>query len=291
MKEKHNTCPLCGEAEVFHKRTLDYGSRLLVCGQCDLHFVSPFPSLGQKFYDQDYYRSWGMTNNELPEHVKHLKETNMRKHIQHILRFFTKGNVLEVGCAMGSFLKVAHEEGFNVTGIDLSLQACEIAQKEVPEAKVFHGALETVSFGSDRFDVVFMSDLVEHIPDPLPFWGKIHKLLKNNGIIYVVTPDPMHWSCAIAGSSWVHFKEEHLIFFTKNTMSWLGHKFDLNFIESKHIFKYTNFNYLFTQVRQFGPKPLASGISLVSRFLPEKIKGYLFPLPIGEGRYILQRLT
>ena len=146
MTEKKIICPLCGGVKNFCKRTLSYGPRLFACSQCDLHFVSPYPPLDQEFYDQNYYRSWGMTNNVLPEHVKFLKEKNMQKHVKYISKFIAKGNVLEVGCAMGSFLKVAHEEGFNVTGVDLSLQACEIAKKDVPGAKVLQGTLKTVKF-------------------------------------------------------------------------------------------------------------------------------------------------
>ena len=74
MTKKKFICPLCGGVENVCKRTLSYGPRLFTCSQCDLHFVSPFPPLDQEFYDQNYYRSWGMTNNVLPEHVKFLKE-------------------------------------------------------------------------------------------------------------------------------------------------------------------------------------------------------------------------
>jgi 2-polyprenyl-3-methyl-5-hydroxy-6-metoxy-1,4-benzoquinol methylase len=289
MEEKKNICPLCGGTENIFRRTLGYGPRLLACSQCDLHFVSPFPSLDEKFYDQNYFSSWGMTGKVLPDHVKRLKETNMRKHLNHIKKFAPKGNMLEVGCAMGSFLKVAHEEGYNVTGVDLSLQACEIASKEVLGAKVFQGTLEAVSLTPESFDVIFMSDLVEHVPEPKRFWEEIVKLLKNNGIIYLVTPDPRHWSCVLTGSSWVHFKEEHLIFFPRNTVNWVCHKFGLNFIEFSHIVKYTNLAYFSAQTKQFGPKALAFGISMLSSFLPRKWGETLFPLPLGEARYILRK--
>ena len=291
MNDKNIACPLCGATVNLYKRTLNYGLRLLICPQCDLHFISPFPPIAQEFYDQNYYRSWGMINDVLPEHVKLLKEKNMRKHVKHIAKFISKGDVLEVGCALGSFLKVAHEEGFDVTGVDLSVQACEIAKKENPAAKVFQGTLETVRFEPESFDVIFMSDLIEHIPEPFLFWEEICKLLKNNGIICMITPDPGHWSCMLMGSSWVHVKEEHLVFFPKNTVNWVCQNFGLNFIEFSHVVKYTDIAYFSAQTKQFGPKSLAFGLSMLSRILPQKMEEFLFPLPLGEARYILRKIV
>jgi 2-polyprenyl-3-methyl-5-hydroxy-6-metoxy-1,4-benzoquinol methylase len=289
MTEEKITCPLCGGAENVYKRTLSYGPRLLICSKCDLHFVFPYPTLGQEFYDQNYYHSWGMTNNVLPEHVKLLKEKNMQKHVSYLSQFVAKGNVLEVGCAMGSFLKVAYEEGFSVTGIDLSAQACDIAKKDVPGAKILQGTLETVKFKPGTFDIIFMSDLVEHVPDPSPFWKETTKILKNNGIICIITPDPRHWSCALGGNSWVHFKEEHLVFFSKITMDWVSRQFGLKLIKYNHIAKYTNFSYIAAQTRRFGPKPLEYGFSILSSILPKKYGEYLFPIPLGETRYLLRK--
>jgi 2-polyprenyl-3-methyl-5-hydroxy-6-metoxy-1,4-benzoquinol methylase len=289
MNEKYIICPLCEETVSFCKRILNYGSRLLVCPQCDLHFVSPFPFIELEFYDQNYYRSWGVVDNIFPEHVKILKEKNMRKHVERISKYVSEGNVLEVGCAMGSFLKVALEYGFNVTGVDLSLQACEIAKSEASEAKVLQGTIETVNLKPDSYDVIFMSDLVEHVPKPACFWGAIYNLLKNNGIVYILTPDPMHWSCALMGNSWVHFKQEHLVFFTKLTVDWICRNLGLNLIESSHTVKYTNIAYFSAQTRKFGPKSLAFGVSLMSHILPRKLEEFLFPIPLGEGRYVLSK--
>jgi 2-polyprenyl-3-methyl-5-hydroxy-6-metoxy-1,4-benzoquinol methylase len=289
MEEKNNTCPLCRGVSNTFRQTLNYGSRLLACSQCDLHFVSPFPFLDQKFYDQNYFSSWGMTDNIFPEHVQHLKETNMQKHVKNIGKFVPRGNVLEVGCAMGSFLKVADEEGYSVTGIDLSLQACESAQKKVPNAVVCHGTIEGAGFDPESFDVIFMSDLVEHVPDPFRFWEEIYKLLKNNGIVYVITPDPRHWSCVLMGNSWLHFKEEHLVFFPKNTVNWICQEFGFKFIEFSHVVKYTNVAYFSAQTEKFGPKYLAFGISMLSRILPQKLEECLFPIPLGEAQYILHK--
>ena len=72
-----------------------------------------------------------MRNGTLPDHVFRLKEETMRWHLNQIRRFFDKGKILEVGSAMGSFLKIAQEQGFDVRGIEVSEKACEIARSKV----------------------------------------------------------------------------------------------------------------------------------------------------------------
>ena len=176
-----------------------------------------------------------MTEKGLQDHVKAIKEKNIRKNIEHIANFVGKGSVLEVGSAIGSFLKVAVDEGFDATGVDLSQEACELARKEVPDAKIYQGTLESIGIEPESFDLIFMSDLVEHIPNPALFWEEIFRLLKFNGMISIITPDPRHWSCKMTGSSWVHFKDEHLVFYPKNTVKWVCRKFGLHFIESSYI--------------------------------------------------------
>ena len=131
-----------------------------------------------------------MENGVLPDHVFRLKEETMRWHLGQIKRFFWKGRVLEVGSAMGSFLKVAQEEGFDVTGVELSEKACEIARSKVGEENVFNGTLENADIEPGSIDVLFMSDVIEHIPQPVPFLEKAVRSIKRGGIIYLTTPDP-----------------------------------------------------------------------------------------------------
>ena len=147
-----------------------------------------------------------------------------------------------------------------------------------------------VTFEPESFDVIFLSDLIEHIPRPANFWEMAIKLLKNNGFFYIITPDPEHWSCLLARDFWVHFKEEHLIFFSHKTFEWICAKYDLRFVAYTHTYKYTNLSYFSAQINQFGPKYLGWGVSLLNRVLPSKLTEYLFPLPLGEASLILRKM-
>src|SRR5262249_60276142 len=71
-------------------------------------------------------------------------------------------------------------------GIEISRAACEQAWQR--GLKVFHGTLDEFET-DDRFDLVFMSHVIEHVLDPVATVAKIRSLLKPGGVLYLETPN------------------------------------------------------------------------------------------------------
>lgn len=230
-----------------------------------------------------------MENGVLPDHVFRLKEETMRKHLGDIKSFFGKGVILEVGSAVGCFLKVAQEEGFNVKGIEVSEKACEIARSLVGNENVFNGTLENVDIKPGSIDVLFMSDVIEHIPEPLPFLKRAFNLVKKGGIVYLTTPDPTHWSRQIFRGNWVHYKDEHLMFFSRQTFDWIADYFGLYLFDFSPAHKYANLRYLKSQLNHFDYKVIGAIVGLVHQILPKGFCEYLIPISLGESRCVIYK--
>ncbi len=95
-------------------------------------------------------------------------------------------NVLEVGCAFGFVLNEVADK-LNITnrfGLDISTENIKVAKEFFPATNFICGTLESVDFsqylpkGEIRFDLIVLSDIVEHIPDELDFMIKISKIAK-----------------------------------------------------------------------------------------------------------------
>ena len=108
----------------------------------------------------------------------------VRKLIQLIPEGFKVENILEVGCAFGVLLNDIADRLHlkNRLGIDISGNNIEAAKKLYPECKFFHGTLEDFinvipdDIQNRRYDLVVLSDIVEHIPDDLGFMKIVQNL-------------------------------------------------------------------------------------------------------------------
>jgi len=97
------------------------------------------------------------------------------------------GTCLEVGCGNGSFLAELARVRDDVELVGVDIASVEIA--DLPRFTFYRGQLEEVDFGGRQVDVIYCSNLIEHVPDPFRFLHKCAAILRPGGIIYGITPD------------------------------------------------------------------------------------------------------
>jgi SAM-dependent methyltransferase len=107
----------------------------------------------------------------------------VRKLIQLIPEDFKVENILEIGCAFGVLLNNIADRLHLTTriGIDISRNNIEAAKNLYPDCKFFQGTLEEFisvipdDIKNHRYDLIVLSDIVEHIPDDLGFMELVKK--------------------------------------------------------------------------------------------------------------------
>ena len=95
--------------------------------------------------------------------------------------------VLDAGCGMGRYLRVAAEGGARVVGLDLSraVEAARDLTAEFPDVSVVQGDLLRTPFAPGSFDQIYSLGVLDHTPDPrLAFLG-LARLLKPGGRIAI----------------------------------------------------------------------------------------------------------
>jgi predicted TPR repeat methyltransferase len=138
-----------------------------------------FASFYDKQSDYDGFRNDPVKREEYAIKV----DWKVRKLIQHIPDGFVVGNILEVGCAFGVLLNnIADRLHIKTrTGIDISGNNIEVAKNLFPECNFFKGTLEEFLYFTpdekqkSHFDLIVLSDIVEHIPDDLDFLKTVKK--------------------------------------------------------------------------------------------------------------------
>ena len=137
------------------------------------------------------------------------------------------GKTLEVGCATGEFCHVVHDRGEDVTGIDLSQAAIEIARSRYETIPFQSGTIDDVD-SEVKYRALIAFELVEHLTDPDRFFSKASTLLEHNGILCLTTPS---FECAesVGFDNWIGFSSsfEHLYFFSSTTIGEYAAKYGM----------------------------------------------------------------
>lgn len=103
--------------------------------------------------------------------------------------------VLDVGCGRGHLGKLIRERGNWVGGIELSSNAAGLARKELDAVWNFDTEGPwPADLQKGDFDLVVLSEFVEHVFDPAAVLKSVRGALKPGGHIIVTTPNFMTWT-------------------------------------------------------------------------------------------------
>lgn len=217
-------CILCGAVDRFERRYEKSGYAIVICSACNLCQLDPQPTPEQlaAVYTEAYFASSvdGVGYGDYAAQEQEYLET-FAEDVRRISSFVPEGSVLDVGCGYGYFLRKAAEAGYACYGLDLAEKAVEVARRYFPSNRIFLGTLDTVAELRDRrFDIIFGSHLIEHIPDPRAFVADLATRLTENGILVFVTPNVESLLSRVSGSRWVSYKiPEHVACYSPGTIT------------------------------------------------------------------------
>jgi 2-polyprenyl-3-methyl-5-hydroxy-6-metoxy-1,4-benzoquinol methylase len=107
--------------------------------------------------------------------------------LQLILKYKSRGKLLEIGCAGGLFLQQARQRGLDVMGLELAPEIAEEGTKRYG-LRIEIGDFQSHSLPEHEFDVVSMFDVFEHFPRPVNILHKVKNLLRTSGILFIDIP-------------------------------------------------------------------------------------------------------
>jgi ubiquinone/menaquinone biosynthesis C-methylase UbiE len=98
--------------------------------------------------------------------------------------------VLDLGCGTGRFVAALREAGADPVGVDLAETALERARRNVPGADLRLVAPDgSLPLGHGEVDLVWCSEVLEHVPDTVAFLTEVRRVLRNGGRLLVTVPD------------------------------------------------------------------------------------------------------
>jgi 2-polyprenyl-3-methyl-5-hydroxy-6-metoxy-1,4-benzoquinol methylase len=220
-------CPICSGPN-FEKWGSVHPYDILKCEACGLGITSPFPS------NEDLNHS----NEEIYQVDKRIETYLSRQsyfegfyenHLREIACYKLSGKLLDIGCNIGLFLNVARDKGFDVTGVELN-KACASFGKKHFGLDIQSETLDVVGFPDKSFDVITLFDVLEHVADLHGFLNEVKKILKDDGLLVLQSPNFDSLMARVTKSKWNWLTPpDHLYHFTQKSLELLLHDHGLNF--------------------------------------------------------------
>lgn len=198
--------------------------------------TTPQPSKEKlpSYYESEDYISHTDSKRNFFEKLYHLvRQFSLKKKLKLINSFKPESkNLLDVGCGTGDFLQVAKQNNWNVSGIEPSDQAREIANKKTNNA-VFKNE-ELLKFKENSFDVITLWHVLEHLPNLEEQLQVFRKILKPDGALVVAVPNYKSYDAKYYKQFWAAYDvPRHLWHFNKASISKLFSKQSMEVIKIK----------------------------------------------------------
>ncbi len=171
--------------------------------------------------------------------------------------------------------------GCNPYGVDINPYAITQSKNRVPEAIVYQAELEACDFDGKKFDVIVFSDVIEHVRRPSDVMAKAESLLKQGGRVILLTPDIGSISASLMKKRWIHYKREHIFYFTKESMKRLLTNCKFKVTEVSSFRKPVTVEYAAAQLSHYKLPIVSQLFALLERALPNRLKKICFQYTYG----------
>ena len=184
---KKITCYLCGNTHcslVHNNIRYNLSPRPYQCDHCGFVFLFPtMSSVEEKLFYEKNYRF--IYENQTAEDLWKESLPEAKKRVTRFSDLYTKNTrLLEIGCASGFFLSEVKDHVKTVTGVELTKEYVNYAQK-----KGFNVKESLDDIDDETFDLIFMFHVLEHINDPINFLKNVRKKLSHNGKLIIEVPN------------------------------------------------------------------------------------------------------
>lgn len=192
--------------------------QLLLDEELQLLKTHPQPALANlgRYYESDDYISHTDGRRSLFEKLYHtVKQKALSDKIKLVQKFQpTKGDILDIGAGTGDFLVVAKQNGWNITGLEPSPKA-----KDIAKGKGVVFAEDLASISSHSKDVITMWHVLEHVPDVQAQIAELKRILKPKGTLIVAVPNYKSHDAQYYKEFWAAYDvPRHLWHFSKTSI-------------------------------------------------------------------------
>lgn len=208
-------CPVCGFGSEHAFRKI--GHNIVKCSNCDFMFVHPYPTPDKltEYYNANYRKA---SADFYPKAMSRRQRCLQRALL--LAPHLWGKSVLELGCGGGFMSWAMSFFARETTGVDISEGSIAYAKAHFPRSEFQCADLKAVAEMGRTFDLVFSSELLEHLPGVKEFMAAIVATTRPGSLVYVSAPDISHRSVPRNVAEWGDIcPPEHLQWFGKHNLA------------------------------------------------------------------------
>ena len=215
-----------------------YRYQMQRCEKCTLLYASEI--YDEEYSNKLYNESSFEYSAELDGLTKSYSET-LKEGIK--LLENSKENFLEIGCGNGFMLQEALKLGFkNVKGIEPSKDAISCADDKIKNF-IQHGIFDENYIENEKYDLVFIAMIIEHVVDSNKFLESIYNVLKPGGVVICICHNERHFLAKILKENHPIINDEHVAVFNEKALNLIFKKNKFLDVKVRNLKNYYSLGY------------------------------------------------
>ena len=254
-KKEILNCPVCN-SKIKSSSFVDWnGLNYDFCGQCGSTYQNPKVEIE---YEENY---WGEIidpdgNKRVLKDEKELKIKNWYGKTVNYVNSLDPGKILDIGAGLGFFLSGVDGK-WEKYAQDYSSYSLEFIKEEDSKVNICNDDLCNFSFEDNKFDVIMFYHVIEHLENPGSSLNEINRILKEDGILLVGTPNIKSIASRLFKGNFRHYGPPHTVLFTPSSLKDLLYNNGFGIFKKEYPFWGTDYANFKNISRMFYPKGLS----------------------------------
>lgn len=183
---------------------------LIYNSELQLYKTNPQPSeieLPEYYKSDDYISHTDANKSFFDKLYQTVKRITLKSKLNLIDKYVVTNEkkLLDIGCGTGDFLLAAQKKNWSVVGVEPNKSAADFANKKLNSESKIYASLDALMNTHQKFSIITLWHVLEHVPDYDQYITKIKTLLNPNGTLIIAVPNFNSFDAKYYKSYWAAY--------------------------------------------------------------------------------------
>jgi len=183
---------------------------LIYNSELQLYKTNPQPSeieLPEYYKSDDYISHTDANKSFFDKLYQTVKRITLKSKLNLIEKYVVTNEkkLLDIGCGTGDFLLATQKKNWSVVGVEPNKNPADLANKKLNSESQIYTSLDSLMNTHQKFSIITLWHVLEHVPDYDQYITKIKTLLNPNGTLIIAVPNFNSFDAKYYKSYWAAY--------------------------------------------------------------------------------------